>query len=188
MSVADRVAESLRHICEKDYESAVIAVCIALDATAREEFPHLSTNKDTGKRCEEFVKANLDIITAVGFGGGILAAPGSTVCLKTPGKSELLSDLASIIYRTLRCTLIHEAKLPGGVLFTEESFYGERDGHFYIPVNMIYALLLAIVGAQSNGRCRIADDVSLNILGHPVSLNSLWGRADTVRQLLGIRS
>jgi hypothetical protein len=189
MSIASRVAEAVRHLAEKDYESAMIAVCIALDATARREFPKLATNKDTGKRCTAFVKANLDIITSVGFGGAILAAPGSTLRLKTPGSlqsSAEIKELEKIIYETLRCTLLHEASLPGNVAFTEEVFYGEKNGQFYIPAAMVYALLLAIIGASCNSNCKIIGDWHIQIGEKALPLNVLWGKADRIREHLGI--
>ncbi|GAB6184631.1 hypothetical protein [Thermopirellula anaerolimosa] len=186
MSIASRVAEAVRHLAEKDYESAMIAVCIALDATARREFPHLATKGNTRKRCEAFVNRNLDIITAVGFGGAIYSAPGSKLHLKTPGSSNQLEALEGIIYETLRCTLLHEASLPGNVMFAEEAFYGERDGHFYIPVLMIYALLIAIIGMSSNSGCQIPGDWRIRILGKGLAVNELWGKADDIRKHLGI--
>jgi hypothetical protein len=187
MSIAFRVAEAVRHLAEKDYESAMIAVCIALDATARREFPHLATERDTAKRCTAFVKRNLDIITAVGSGGAILAAPGSSLRLTRPASPRPeVAELERIIYQTLRCTLLHEASLPGNVMFAEEAFYGERDGHFYIPALMIYALLLAIIGASSNSGCQIPGDWRIRILGKDLAVNELWGKSDDIRKHLGI--
>ncbi len=186
MSIASRVAEAARHLVERDYESAMIALCIALDATARKMFPKLATNRDTGKRCTAFVNANLDIITSVGFGGAILAAPGSTLRLKTPGSPGSLTELERIIYETLRCTLLHEASLPDKVRFSEDVFYGERDGHFFIPVAMIYALLLAIIGAPCNSGYHIPEDWVIFVGKEQLSVNALWGKADVIRKCLGI--
>ncbi|MGB9689693.1 hypothetical protein [Thermogutta sp.] len=186
MSVASRVAEAVRHLIEKDYESAMIAVCVALDATAGREFPQFATISGAGKRCTAFMNKNLDIITAVGFGGAICSAPGSTLNLKTPGSSNRLEALEKIIYKTLRCTLLHEASLPEKVVFTEDAFYGERDGHFYIPVPMIYALLLAVIGASSNSGCQIPGDLRIRIRGKDLAVNELWGKADDIRKHLGI--
>ena len=189
MSIASRVAEAVRHLAEKDYESAMIAVCIALDATARRQFPDLATNKASKKRCTAFVKANLDIITSVGFGGAILAAPGSTLRLKTPGSlqsSAEITELEKIIYETLRCTLLHEASLPGNVAFTEEAFYGEKNGQYYIPAAMVYALLLAVIGASCNTGCKTIGDWRIQIGGKAFPLNDLWGEADRIREHLGI--
>lgn len=189
MSIASRVAESLRHLNEKDYESAMIAVCIALDATARREFPPLATNRDTGKRCEAFVRKNLDIITRIGFGGAILAAPGSTLRIRSPASpqsSTQVMELERIIYQTLRCTLLHEGSLPENVVFTEDVFYGENGPHFCIPVAMVYALLLAIIGASCNRCCHIAGDWRIRIWEKDLCVNELWGKADSIRNHLGI--
>lgn len=201
MSIAAQVEEALRRLRERNYESAMIAACIALDATAKKtrsndkKKARSSDKKDTrssnevGDRIRKFVNDNLDIITVVGLAGAILAAPGSTLRLNTPGSSQSstpLSELEDIIYKKLRCNLVHEASLPQNVEFTEQAFYGEKDGRFYIPVLMIYALLLAIIGTSCNTGCRLSGDWRIQILGQEMTVNTLWGKADCIREQLGL--
>jgi hypothetical protein len=56
MSIADRVKESIDKYNSNDLENARIQTCIALDGTARNEFPRINKN---ARRFKAFVNANM---------------------------------------------------------------------------------------------------------------------------------
>ena len=183
MSIECFVQDAFELIRRDRFESAMALACAALDATAKSEF---SGQVQVGERWEAFVKSNLDIITVVGFSGAIHAAPGGILRVLDPERPDDVAPIEKIIYKSIRCNLMHEASLPGGARFTPERFYGIRDGTFYIPVSFIYALLLAVVGAKSNASRRI--DVQIELNPARLKINELWGKSELVRSKLGVLS
>lgn len=181
MSIESSVREVIQQLQDEKFDAAMTSACISLDATAKNEF-----GSGSERRCRQFVQANLDIITSVGFGGAILAAPGSTVKLKQPESPAGCISVEDIIYKSIRCHLIHEASLPANVSFTKDAFYGERNGAFHIPVLMIYAVILSVVAAPTNSSRSLGSDIVMTLKGKQLYLERLWGKADILRQQLGI--
>ena len=68
MPVTDRVIGCINKYNSNDLENALIQVCIALDGTAKKEYPKI---KKVGERFRAFIKANMDIITFFTFNTNI---------------------------------------------------------------------------------------------------------------------
>lgn len=64
MSIGNRINEALEKLQKRDYENSLIQICIALDATAKKEYPGLGS----AKRCKKFIEDNMSFITRVAFG------------------------------------------------------------------------------------------------------------------------
>ena len=183
MSIESFVRDAFELIQRGRFESAMSLACAALDATAKNEFVAIVK---VGERWEAFVNSNLDIITVVGFRGAILAVPGANLKVLDPEPPGATSTIETIIYKSIRCNLLHEASLPGTATFTPEAFYGIRDGTFYIPAFFIHAVLLAVVGAKSNDSRLMDVQIELNLA--PLRINELWGKPELIRSKLGIDS
>jgi hypothetical protein len=206
MGIESFLLDALQRFQEKNYPAAMAAACMALDATAKHEYKKASTRRAKRRRrvakrqsrtaCPphwaEFVQENLDIIMLIGFGGLIRvthAAPGRTLGLPAPQDPALGSTcipLEDIIYKSIRCSLIHTTELPPNVQFTEEALYGVRSGVSYIPVLFIGALILAVIGAPTNASCSLGSSFTMTVLGTNLALDELWGNADKIRKLLGL--
>lgn len=181
MSIESWLREAIQQLQAEKFEAAMTSACISLDATAKNEF-----GPGSEQRCRRFVQANLDIITCVGFGGAILAAPGSTVKLKQPDAPAGCIPVEDIIYKSIRCHLIHEASLPANLSFTKDAFYGERNRTFHIPILMIYAIILSVIAAPTNSSRSFGSDIVMDLNGKQLHLEHLWGKTDIVRRHLGI--
>lgn len=167
MSIESSVREALRQLRDREFDNAMTSACITLDATAKNEFG------DCTQRFQRFVRGNLDIITYVGFGGAIVACPGATLKLKWPKSPDGCVAVEDIVYKSIRCPLIHEASLPERVCFTEDAFYGERDGVLCIPVNMIYAIVLSVIAAPTNRSRSLGSDFVMTVHGAQLHLECL---------------
>lgn len=181
MSIESLLREALEQLQAEKFEAAMISACISLDATAKNEF-----GGGSKRRCRQFVRSNLDIISSVGTGGAILSVPGSTLALKKPESPSSTSPLEDIIYESARCHLVHEASLPPSVRFTTEAFYGERNGIFYLPALMIYAIILSVIAAPTNSHRSLGIDIVMTIFGRQLHLEHFWGKPETLRHQLGI--
>jgi len=172
MSIADRVKESVDKYNSNDLENALIQTCIALDGTAKNEFPRIKKNN---KRFKALVNANMDIITFFTFNTNVFVN-----CRFGEYTIE------QFVYEVLRCGLLHEGELSARFKFAEP---GEpvliSNKQWCFPKTFIFGTLLAIIGASSNANQRVADDLSVMIMGSRFRINDLWGRADLIRKAIG---
>src|SRR5258705_292085 len=88
-----------------DLDNALIQLCIALDATAKNEYPRI---KKVGERFKTFVKANQDIITFFTFNTNMFID-----CQFGDYTIE------QFIYKVLRCGLLHEGEVSTMFKFAE---------------------------------------------------------------------
>jgi hypothetical protein len=172
MSIADRVKESIDKYNSNDLENALIQICIAFDGTAKNEFPHIKKN---AKRFKAFIKANMDIITFFTFNTNVF------INCRFGGYT-----IEQFVYEVLRCGLIHEGELSARFRFTdagEPVSVGGKQWSF--PKTFIFGALLAVIGASSNARQIVADQLSVIIMGKRYKINELWGHADVIRKAIG---
>ncbi len=171
MPISDRIVESINKYNSDELENSLIQLCVALDATSKDEYPHI---KKVGRRFQSFVKANHDIITFFTLGGN-----AAIDCRF--GKYTV----EEFIYQVLRCGLIHEGELSRMVEFVEPGRPVSIGGSKWsLPKTFIFGTLLATIGAASNINQSAPSDLMVEIMGHQFKLNDLWGRSDLVRQAI----
>jgi len=172
MSIADRVKESIEKYNSNDLENALIQTCIAIDGTAKNEFPQIKKNAG---RFKAFVNANIDIITFFTF--------NTNVFIDCQFGEYTIEQF---VYEILRCGLLHEGELSARFRFSEPgqpvSIGGEQ---WSFPKTFIFGALLAVIGASSNAKQKVDDQLSVMIMGKRSSLNDLWGHADVIRKAIG---
>jgi len=172
MSIADRVKESIDKYNSNDLENALIQVCIAFDGTARNEFPDIKTN---AKRFKAFVEANMDIITFFTCNTNVF------INCQFGGYT-----IGQFIYEVLRCGLLHEGELSARFRFTEPGEPISIGGNQWsFPKTFVFGALLAVIGASSNARQKVADQLSVRIMGKLFKINDLWGHAEVIREAIG---
>lgn len=172
MSIADRVTECVNKYDSNDLENALIQICIALDGTAKKEYPRI---KEVGERFRAFVRANMDIITFFTFNTNVF------INCKF---GEWTID--QFIYKVLRCGLLHEGELSELFKFAEIGepvSIGARQ--WCLPKTFIYGTLLAVIGASSNSDQRTDPHLAVTIMGNSFRVNELWGHAYLIREAIG---
>lgn len=184
MSIGVLVYDSMFLLGHRKYESAMCLAMNALDATAQQEYPQLAGRGHVGERIRRFVCDHYDIISLVGSGGANYADPGAHLKLGNPPK--LLED---ILYEVARCSLTHEAKLPSDTYFNEQAVFGTTPQGFSLPVNMVYAVILAVVGAKTNAGETPADATPHTfIIGSAtIPVTKCWGNKAKIFDCLGMK-
>jgi len=173
MSIADRVVECMHKYETNDLDNALIQVCIALDGTAKKEYPKV---KKVGERFKAFIRENQDIISFFTFNG--------MVFIDCKFGSYTLDQF---IYKVLRCGLLHEGGIPTMFKFGEPGTPATlSDAQWSLPKTFIFGTLLAVVGASSNLKQVTGDHYKVVILGNEFKLNDLWGNAEIIRNASGI--
>lgn len=172
MSIADRVTECMNKYNVKDLDNALIQLCIALDGTAKNEYPRV---KKVGDRFKAFVKANQDIITFFTFNTNVFI-----------NCQFGRYSIEQFIYKVLRCGLLHEAEVSAMFRFSEPSepiLLGDKQWCF--PKTFIFGALLAVIGASSNSRQSVSEKLGVTIMGKSFKVNELWGHVELVRKAIG---
>jgi hypothetical protein len=181
MAIEDFMNGALRECAAGNYSVAMACICTVVDSLGKAEF-----GGRTRSRCLAFLDRYLDIITTVGFGGAIRANPGARLNVSDPMDPNKTKNVTEVVYDILRSSLIHEADLPFNVQFTQEAFYGKRDGNFLIPINFFYALFFASIASPSMAQKFIVNDIQITWRGAPCPVNQLMGDTVAVRSFLSL--
>ena len=124
---------------KENYVVAFSLACQALDAASKSIYPKLLS----GERFKKAINDNFALFCAKGLPGiSCTDIIFSNEFLKK--ELELNNDTAplrEIIYKTVRCSLIHECKLPKCIKLTKKILVGSKNGSFYLPVSIILGLL-----------------------------------------------
>jgi len=185
MSVGSQVADAMRKLSEGRFEDAVVTASVALSATARLEY-----QKDGDKAaCRKFLEQNLPIISKIGWVSFGVSQPINfgyrRLDSRTPGIS--VRTMPEMLYDVVRCTAVHEAKLPDNLRFTEQPVIQTGlDGQLVLPIDVIYGLLIAIVASTKNADERGEGDPVFSFGGKSIRVNELWGERGRIAAFIGI--
>jgi len=83
--------------------------------------------------------------------------------------------MPEMLYDVVRCTAVHEARLPPNLLFTAAPIIQTGlDGELVLPIDLIYGLLLAVVAAPTNAHERAGGDPTFSFGDRQVQINEVW--------------
>lgn len=115
MSIGKRISEALIKLDKKDFEGALIPICIAIAATSTKEYPTL---KSDNEKYKAFLCNNFDIITSAGM--GIVMKAGVSFKFTDPSirhpRVNGHATLDEILSHSVRCNLLHEAELDEKII------------------------------------------------------------------------
>ena len=170
MTIGERIASAIDDMNAGDMESALIHISHAFDDTAKKEYP---TAKKISERVRKLLKENGDLITFCSFGEGFFGGQ----------KIDELT-LEEILYKALRVGLETEDPDAMRIEFVHDIVWGNPGGILRVPVNFVYGILLAVVGAQCNGAEKVADSYQAGIIGTNYPINDLWGQNEYLRRIM----
>jgi hypothetical protein len=107
-----RIIEALEKIERNDFENALIQISIGIDIAAKNKYPSLTGSGKVGERCTKLIEEYRDFIYRFSTLGAISLAGNIKYGGKFKGKT-----LGEILYKVIRCGLLHDGKLEH-----EESF------------------------------------------------------------------
>ena len=179
MNVGKQVMDSMKKIAENRFEDALVAASAAVAATARLEYP----TGDDKVACRQFLEHNLQMICTIGWVAEGAPQPANfryrRLDLQAPGIS--LRTMAEMLYDVVRCTAVHEAGLRKNLRFTKlPVMQTVFDGELVLPVDVIYGLLLAIVGSPQNAGQQAEGDPLFSFGGRSIRVNELWGDREKI--------
>jgi hypothetical protein len=89
-----------------------------------------------------------------------------------------------MLHDVVRCTAVHEARLPKDLRFTGLPVTG-LDGALVLPIDVIYGLLLAVVGSAKNAGQHADGDPVFLFGGKSIQVNELWGEREKIVAFIG---
>ena len=117
MTIRDRLIDARLLLDNGRMTGAWIQVLIAAAATSRSRYP----DKKDGEAFRAFIK---EVTPTILSGSRAMASPGITVILNADSSSPIPFD--EVLYKQLRCTLLHEGKMPEEIIFSEARMVDER--------------------------------------------------------------
>ena len=149
MSVGSQVSDALRKASQGRYEDAIVAASVALSATSRLEFP----SDGDKSACRKFLEANSSVISKIGWVAFGVSQPMNFQYRRLDSQAPgiCVRTTAEMLYDVVRCTAVHEAKLPDNLRFTDAPLIQlGHDGELVLPIDVIFGLIIAIVGSPNN--------------------------------------
>lgn len=112
MSIRSRVEDSQALMSLGRADGALLSALVAVAATSRKRYPK-SVEPEDGKAFTRFLGEEMRVLTAGAIVNVNVAYPGAD-----PAKyPDRLMPLQDVLYKFVRCALIHEGGLPGQVEF-----------------------------------------------------------------------
>ena len=122
-----------------NYETSFSLACQALDAVSRTTYPKAKSRE----RFKKIIDENFGYFCIKGLPG--ISCKGITFSnsmIKTELKLKNESaTLQEIIYKLIRCSLIHECSFPKNLALTDSTLIGPKDNRFYFPVTVVLGIL-----------------------------------------------
>lgn len=174
MSIGNRIDEAYIKLVSNDLENSLIQLSIAIDATAKRKY---KSEKKVGKRVRKFVSEYEDLITHFSMGGQlrIFAAKGIRY-----GEKGSLGD---VVYKTIRCALLHEADISDQVVFRNGKLQGMDNGKFIVTDQLLWGLILILIGDETNSNQKLKQNHIMTFNGANLKLNELWGNLKEIKAL-----
>ncbi len=180
MAIRDRIKEAIDKLKLNDPINALIQVSIAIDSTGKKIY----LGKKTSFRCKKFLEDNRGFISRVAFGKLEIQGPMLFPIQASKG-SKKTRTLEEVLYHLVRCSLLHEGELPNEVEITSKNEIGMTiDGKVLLPVNMIWAMILAVIGSDVNRLERLPPGYTASIEDVAIDLNDFWGNSERIYSLV----
>jgi hypothetical protein len=180
VSVGERVQECINKLEVGDSINAFIQLAIAIDGTAKKEYP----GKKTSFRCKKFLQENLPFVMWSLTNGTPTKCIDFKFEFSDYGKPNGLTSYEDVIYSVLRCTLLHEGEMPEKVAFTNESYLAMQDGKMLFPVAMIGSLLFAVISSPVNQNQRVSASSYFMFGDVKAYVNDMWGSIEKTKEYI----
>jgi hypothetical protein len=182
MSIANTVQATIEFYESGNVESALIMACIAVDATAKKEYP---TERNNNVRYKGFMREYAWLIGHIGLRGVVArhiklkALPPN---LKPDSNGSV--SLEDVLYGVVRCGLLHEATIKDHVILEETVILGYDGQKYQLPTSLPLGLIAAAIASPLNISERLETHHVLKLGEQEYFVNDLWGRRDVFAALL----
>lgn len=172
MSIGNRIDEAFIKLVSGDLENALIQLSIAIDATAKRKF---TKEKKVGSRVKRFINEYEDLITHFSMAGQLRVFAGGGITYGEKG------NLGEVVYKSIRCALLHEADISKQVIFKCGISMGREDGKFIVTDQLLWALILILIGDETNADQTLKQRHIMKFNNVNLELSELWGDLESIK-------
>ena len=177
--IGKRIDECLEKIKVLDGENAFIQLALAIEGTSKLVYPNITSS---ARRNKQFIKDNTPFVLWSLTNG----TPSDTkhFAFQTEDGKEFL--LEEVMYKLLRCSLVHEAEMPDLVTFTSSNCIANLNGKIILPIAIIEAYCWAVIANPVNKNALLERNHMMLPYGTtaPYDLNDYWGNEKMLREVI----
>lgn len=177
MTIAARIQECTAKLALGDAENAFIQLAIAIDGTAKLLYP----GKKTSERCKNFLKDSLPFILWSLSNGTPAKTTRFSFEISSSSESSAHIEFEDLVYKVMRCSLLHEGELSEQVEFVNASYIGTLNGKIQFPLALLGSLLFAVIASPVNERQRIPESISFTFGKAKVPVNYMLGSLEKTK-------
>ena len=180
-TIGRRINTAIKHLMDKDYENALIQICIAIDGTAKKKM----SGCRPGKRIQMFVKEYEAFIYQFASAGGLVLKGSGNQRGRVSFSGD---DFSKILYKSIRCVLHHGDDISDFVVIQSRvGILGVSKGKFVLNKGFIDGLLFSVVSDEVN-KGEFCDSLpTCSFSGSVITINEVWGKLERIENLTGYR-
>lgn len=179
-TIGRRIDTAIGHLTNRDYENALIQVCIAIDGTAKKKWQSYKP----GKRIRTFIDEYEAFIYQFASSGYLkLRGPGNQ-----KGKIFINGSLSDTLYKSIRCVLHHGDEIANHIELREgNNIIGVSRGKFILNTGYIDGFMFSVIADKVNQNEFCATNPNYYHNGIQIRINDLWGNLQTIEQIIGYK-
>lgn len=180
--IGKRIDECLGKLNDGDGENAFIQLSLAIEGTSKLAYPKLT---GSAQRNKQFIKDSMPFVFWSLINGTPSTSKSFSFMTDNNGiKKEI--PLEDVMYKLLRCSLVHEAAMPDTVEFTKESYIANRDGKIILPLAIIFSYCCAVIAHPVNKEATLEKNKLIQLYGADTmyNLNNCWGDEERLRSII----
>ena len=192
MSIGNRIDEAIEKLKSGDFENALIQISIAIDATATKKF---NNEKKVGKRVRNFISEieETEAVSRTFARNFIMEYQDYLMHFQMDGRVKIATaaiyygdkgSLGDVLYKSIRCALLHNADISDQVVFKPGSIMGMEYGKFIVSEKLLWGLVLILIGQEVNARQSLKSLHKAYYDNTEISLNDMWGKEEAIKSLV----
>ncbi|HGY9620652.1 TPA: hypothetical protein ACOJNU_002784 [Pseudomonas putida] len=180
MTIAARIEECTAKLAQGDAENAFIQLAIAIDGTAKLLYP----GKKTSERCKKFLKDSLPFILWSLTNGTPAKTTSLSFEVSISSDSGEYIEFEDLVYKVMRCSLLHEGELSEKVEFVNVPNVGTLNGRVQFPLALLGSLLFAVIASPVNERQKVSESTSFIFGNVKVPVNHMLGNLEKTKMAI----
>lgn len=177
--IGKRIDECLGKLKNGDGENAFIQLSIAIEGTSKLAYPNI---KGSAQRNKQFIKDSMPFV----FWSLTNGTPSTSKSFSFVLEDGTEVTLEDVMYKLLRCSLVHEAEMPDIVEFTTNNYIAICDGKIILPLAIISSYCGAIIAHPINKDAYLEQNYMMSVYGSKTqyNLNNCWGDEEKLKAII----
>lgn len=178
--IGKRIDECLSKLKDHDAENAFIQLSIAIEGTSKLAYPNITGSVQRNK---QFIKDSMPFVFWSLTNGTPTKSKSFGFIMDEDGKEISLEE---VMYKLLRCTLMHEAIMPETVEFVEDEYIANINGKIILPVAIISSYCWAVIAHPVNKNAHMEKNYMMRVYSSSTlyNLNNCWGNEEKLRTIV----